>query len=126
LISHQACSKRRISVLHPHLGISWFRKLGADRAETALIIFKNAFDQYQASATTDTSSTKPNATSDVEMGFLDDICMADVDLADNEITAAIGEYDRFLAANVTFPKGDANRPLEWWKVSILQRSLVTN
>jgi hypothetical protein len=93
-----------------------------------LIIFKNAFDQYQASATTDldTSSTKPNATSDVEMGFLDDICMADVDLADNEITAPISEYDRFLVANVTFPKGDANRLLEWWKVSILQRSLVTN
>lgn len=115
-------------MLHPHLGISWFRKLGADRAETALIIFKNAFDQYQASATTDldTSSTKPNATSDVEMGFLDGVCMADVDLADDEITAPIGEYDRFLAANVTFPKGDANRPLEWWKVSILQRSLVTN
>jgi hypothetical protein len=75
-------------VLHPHLGISWFRKLGA---ETALIIFKNAFDQYHLPQRTvtdpDISSTKPNATSDVEMGFLDDICMADVDLADDEITA---------------------------------------
>jgi hypothetical protein len=29
--------------------------------------------------------------------------MADVDLADDEITAPIGEYDRFLVANVTFP-----------------------
>jgi hypothetical protein len=96
--------------------------------EIALIIFKNAFDQYQASAMMDldTSSTKPNATSDVEIGCLDDICMADVDLADDEITAPIGEYNRVLMANVTFPKSDANRPLEWWKVSILQRSLVTN
>jgi hypothetical protein len=61
----------------------------------ALIIFKNAFDQYQASATMDldTSSTKPNATSDVEMGFLNNICMADVDLADDKITAPISEYD---------------------------------
>ncbi|KAF8239581.1 hypothetical protein L208DRAFT_1374683 [Tricholoma matsutake] len=83
------------TMLHPHLEISWFHKLGTDHAEMALIIFKNAFDQYQASAIMDldTSSTKPNATSDVEMGFLDDICMADLDLADDEITSPIGEYD---------------------------------
>ncbi|KAF5378354.1 hypothetical protein D9615_002986 [Tricholomella constricta] len=101
------------TVLHPCLGISWFRKLGGDRAEKAEILFKHVYEQYCKARPA--SSQAPVQKTNSSSSFLDDVCMFGV--ADPEPTSntQVGEVERFFASAKTFGVGEPNTPLLWWK-----------
>jgi len=106
-------------VLHPYLGISWFRKLdeSGERANQALIIFGHAFKSYsEHEKPVEMVPTTSTTTTNSSLSFLDSISLSDIP----EPTAAsnsqsLSELDRFYL--VTKPVGgDPNEPLAWWKI----------
>lgn len=97
-------------MLHPYLGITWFRRVGEERARLAEILFKHAFDRYQ--------EANPVALPPAEMeqdannpfsDFLDGVCMLGMDNNRPPIPE-IGEYERYLAAAETSGRGSRNSP----------------
>jgi len=107
-------------VLHPYLGISWFKKLGGSRADQATIIFEHAFLGYKAAEPPKSPPTPSNlAKSSTTSSFLDDILMNDIPLSEDGSQAAeeTTESKRFL--DISVPRGDPNKPLLWWKVSLV-------
>lgn len=103
------------SVLHPYLGIAWFRRLGEERARLAEILFRHAFDRYQEAHPIVPPPTEVGqSTSNPFSNFLDGVCMVGADTVPS--VPDIGEYERYLAAAETFGRGNRNSPLEWWKV----------
>jgi hypothetical protein len=114
-------------VLHPSLGIAWFRKVDRERkldptdplcAARAEVIFEHVFDSYQQVGSNEESSQPTAAVKrrqPSKLGsFLDDIRMVDVaEVAVPEV--AVSELKRFWDAFKNY-SGDANTPLIWWKV----------
>ncbi|KAF7362862.1 Dimer-Tnp-hAT domain-containing protein [Mycena venus] len=112
-----------VTVLHPSLGLSWFRKLdqGEERQEHAQILFTHVFQAYKKTYDDEKAASRAQeGNSDVQArpvasaSFLDDICMFD---ADDKIplTGAINELDQFFSAFQTYGRGDHDGPLLWWK-----------
>jgi len=106
-------------VLHPYLGILWFRKLdeSGERANQASIIFGHAFKSYsehekpvEMVPTTSTTTTNSN------LSFLDSISLSDIpEPTATSNSQSLSELDRFYL--VTKPVGgDPNKPLAWWKI----------
>lgn len=104
-------------MLHPYLGIAWFRRAGADRATQAEVLFEHAFNRYQEAhpAPPPPIKTGPRAGNKFA-NFLDGVCMMGV--ADSDPIPEVGEYDRYLKAAETSGRGSQNTPLEWWKVCL--------
>ncbi|SRR6266545_2992182 len=120
ILLHSCCLLSYFQVLHPYLGISWFRKVDVTghRAEMAKTLFKHAYEGYKAAEPVPIPvARKLTASSST---FLDDISMAD---SADEVTASdmptiiFDELERFLQAYRIFGRGDPNGPLLWWKVS---------
>jgi hypothetical protein len=113
------CELTLLTVVHPHLGIGWFRKLDSDRANEALAILDYAYQEYNVKfgpklVTPPATAPKRTASSN---SFLDALCMVDVEVKDNFVpTAVMGELERFLALDKSFGLGDRDYPLLWWKV----------
>ncbi|KAF7371462.1 HATC-domain-containing protein [Mycena venus] len=113
------------TVLHPSLGLSWFRKLdqGEERPEYARILFTHAFQAYKkpyddekAASRAQKGNSDAQARPEASASFLDDICMFDVDDDDETPpTCAISELDQFFSAFQTYGRGDHDGPLLWWK-----------
>jgi len=107
-------------VLHPYLGVSWFRKIDTTghRAEMAKTLFKHAYEGYKsAEPVPEPVARKLTASSS---SFLDEICMAD-DSDPDEVptsmpTIIFDELERYLQAGRIFGRGDPDGPLLWWKV----------
>ena len=106
------------AVLHPYLGISWFRRVDTtgEHARKATDLLEHAFKNYQAAEPTPKPVTRKLTSSSSFSSFIDDVSMAD---GEGEVPAvpAISELERFLQAHTTFGRGDPNAPLLWWKVS---------
>jgi hypothetical protein len=107
------------AVVHPHLGITWFRKLDTDRAASASVIFEHAYNEYRHQhepKVTNTPSTAPKRTQSSNH-FLDAVCLVDVELdQEPESPMLANELERFLALDKAFNLGDRDYPLLWWKV----------
>jgi hypothetical protein len=106
-------------VLHPCLGISWFRKIdvSGERATHAETLFAHAFDSYKA-AEPAPAPLEPKATPS-SSSFLDEICMIDT-VEDIPPAMAVSELDHYLQADRMFGPGHPNSPLLWWKVSVFR------
>ncbi|KAJ7156332.1 hypothetical protein C8R46DRAFT_909917 [Mycena filopes] len=103
------------TVLHPFLGISWFRKMGEDRGENATTLFNFVYESYKT--THDQQQQSPGAPAQptkTSSSFLDDVCMLDV--PEPQSTPLESELERFYSAFRTHGRGAANDPLAWWKV----------
>jgi len=108
-------------VLHPYLGISWFRDFcwidtTGESARKATDLLEHAFKNYQAAEPTPKPVTCKLMSSSSFSSFIDDISMAD---SEGEVPAvpAISKLEQFIQAHTTFGRGDLNAPLLWWKVS---------
>ncbi|SJL11861.1 uncharacterized protein ARMOST_15272 [Armillaria ostoyae] len=100
------------TMLHPHLGLRWFRRLGdPDRAEHAKVLFETA-SKGQSKQAND---------------FLEDVMMNDIssDEEDDNASGIISEYDRFYIAYKNIDQGDANDPLAWWKLHESKFPIIT-
>lgn len=107
-----------IPVLHPHLGIRWFRKVDPVRAEKAKVILEHAFNEYShryAPKIDPRPNTAPKRTASSN-GFLDSLCLVDVEIDDSSISPTVSELDRFMAIDQHFGLGDRDYPLLWWRV----------
>lgn len=106
------------AVLHPQLGLRWFRKLGDDeRVDRAKVLFEHAFGRYQAAILEERSKRPPPAATLKKSSskFLDDVCMNEVKVPDATVTVVFqSEMERFLALG---DQDDELEALEWWKVS---------
>ncbi|KAJ7676984.1 hypothetical protein DFH06DRAFT_976182 [Mycena polygramma] len=114
------------TLLHPSLGIAWFRKNDAEpgqhttSAANAEVLFEHIYESYREVAASEDSNVPapppPRRSRPGTLGsFLDDICMADVaDVAEPEST--VSELARFWGAFKNY-SGDPKAPLTWWKVS---------
>lgn len=105
-------------MLHPYLGISWFRRVDTskERARKATDLFEHAFKRYQAAEPAPEPVTRKSMSTSSFSSFIDDVSMADGPDEDPAVPA-ISEFDRYLEAHTRFGRGEPNRPLLWWKVS---------
>jgi hypothetical protein len=108
-------------VLHPHFGLSWFKKIGPDRAAYAKTLFEHVFARYQATHKQHVSphTEKTASCATTGSGFFDDVAMIDIDDDEPDPVPQKPEYERFYSAGKTHGKGGINAPLAWWKVCAL-------
>ncbi|KAF7372567.1 hypothetical protein MVEN_00119300 [Mycena venus] len=113
------------TLLHPSLGIAWFRKIDKERESDLLnatrveVLFEHVYESYQQIHGNNDESHQPKAAAQLSRpstfgSFLDDICMANVEDVSVPEIAPERELKRFWDAFKS-PKGDRNAPLTWWK-----------
>ncbi|KAJ7477620.1 hypothetical protein FB451DRAFT_1557286 [Mycena latifolia] len=111
------------TLLHPSLGMAWFRKMESDPASStelsaarAKILFEHAYELYSqihgAKSTTPAAAVE-RARPGTLGSFLEDICMVDV-ANTTEAEVVVPEIQRFWDA-FKGHAGDPNNPLKWWK-----------
>jgi hypothetical protein len=114
-------------VLHPSLGIAWFRKIDKERESESLnatraeVLFEHVYESYQKIHANNEESHQPKVVVPASRpgtfgSFLDDICMANVEDVSGPVAPPESELKRFWDAFKNY-KGDCNAPLAWWKVS---------
>ncbi|KAJ7148098.1 hypothetical protein C8R43DRAFT_1069164 [Mycena crocata] len=104
------------TLLHPRLGMRWFKNLDKDRAANAKTLFEFAFDAYEKTHAEKLKRAPKSPRKVAKSGnsFLDDVCMLDGD--DDDLIPMQPEFERFYMAYQTHGRGDINKPLAWWKV----------
>jgi hypothetical protein len=107
------------SVVHPHLGITWFRKVDPIRATQATTLFEHVYQEYKhqyGPKTTAQPQTLPKQSASSN-SFLDALCLVDVAIDETSVpSVSVTEFDRFLAIDPSFGIGSRDYPLLWWKV----------
>ncbi|KAK0455611.1 uncharacterized protein EV420DRAFT_1272158 [Desarmillaria tabescens] len=108
------------TMLHPHLGLRWFRRLNdPDRATRAKILFEAVYKEYKDAANKEDRASVQNLVPPRKKisSFLSDVMMNDVssDSETDPIASAslASECDRFYIAYKTIDQGDENDPLAW-------------
>ncbi|KAF7351928.1 HATC-domain-containing protein [Mycena venus] len=112
------------TLLHPSLGITWFRKIDLERDSELLsvtraeVLFEHVYESYQQIHAGE-ESRQPKATAQLSRdgtfgSFLDDISMANVEDASMPEIVPESELKRFWSAFKNY-NGDRNAPLTWWK-----------
>ncbi|KAJ6484240.1 ribonuclease H-like domain-containing protein, partial [Mycena sanguinolenta] len=113
------------TLLHPSLGIQWFRKIDSERdseflsASRAEVLFEHVYESYQQNSANEEPRQSEAPPQPRRAGkfssFLQDICMSNVkDIVESEIVIE-NELKGFWNAFNNY-RGDVNAPLTWWKV----------
>lgn len=116
-------------MLHPHFGLSWFKKLGSERASYAKTLFEHVFASYarQRAAASGTAAVSAAGRKSTGSSFFDAICKIGVESDDEEpVEVEKPEYERFYKACRHRDPGDINTVLLWWKVQTLSPSRPTS
>lgn len=109
------------TVLHPHLGIMYFQKLGAERVRKAKILFEHVYEQYKAEYDAKQAVSAEAVPDKVERKthhkntFLDLVCMENQEISSaTPPPAPISKTERFFAIDKKMTGfDDAMYPLPW-------------
>ncbi|KAF7375808.1 Dimer-Tnp-hAT domain-containing protein [Mycena sanguinolenta] len=105
------------TLLHPSLGISWFRKLDPAHqlsAAHAQVLFEHVYDSYRRTPVDTPRQPSAPTPPSRSTSFLDDICMVDVPDISKPTVTVLTELERFWIAFDNY-SGPPNGTLKWWK-----------
>ncbi|CAK5275191.1 unnamed protein product [Mycena citricolor] len=109
------------TLLHPSLGISWFKTYDPGSVDAAKILFEHAFESYnirynEEQAAKDSDMSMPSMSAKLSShtsGLLDQICeYNDEDECMEEVDS---DLESFWKVFRKYGRGSRDDPLAWWK-----------